>query len=163
MPRAPRKSPTRTTTGTRAAASASPTSVASITSITSISHDDAVARELRDDPALAAEYLKAALAQSDDPRAILIALRQLARAHGIARVAERARIERESLYRALSERGNPRFSTIIAVLDALGLVLTVQPAPARDGSRSHRRVRVTRIPRQSSTNRAVKPRKARAA
>lgn len=160
MPRAPRKSPTRTTTGTRAAASASPTSVASITSI---SHDDAVARELRDDPALAAEYLKAALAQSDDPRAILIALRQLARAHGIAQVAERASIERESLYRALSERGNPRFSTIIAVLDALGLVLTVQPAPARDGSRSHSRVRVTRIPRQSSTNRAVKPRKARAA
>ncbi|MBI1303817.1 MAG: putative addiction module antidote protein [Phycisphaera sp.] len=157
MPRAPRKSPTRTTTGTRAAASVSPTS------ITSISHDDAVARELRDDPALAAEYLKAALAQSDDPKAILIALRQLARAHGIAQVAERARIERESLYRALSERGNPRFSTIIAVLDALGLVLTVQPAPARDGARSHRRVRVTRIPRQSAANRAVKPRKARAA
>lgn len=129
-------------------------------SAASTPHDDAVAHELRDDPTLAAEYLKAAIAEGDEPKVLLIALRQLAKAHGIAKVAERAQIERESLYRALSDRGNPRFSTIVAVLGALGLVLTVQPAARPDGPCGHRRVR---IPRQSAASRAVKPRKTRAA
>lgn len=120
------------------------------------SHDDAVARELREDPALGSAYLKAALAESDDPKVLLIALRQLAKAHGIARIAKEAQIERESLYRALSAKGNPRFSTIIAVVHALGLVLTVQPA----GPGTHRRVRVTRLPAKRSAGRAAKPRAA---
>ena len=125
----------------------------------SVSHDDAVARELRDDPVLAAAYLKAALADVDEPKALLVALRQLAKAHGIARIAKEAQIERESLYRALSEKGNPRFSTIVAVVHALGLVLTVQPA----GPNRHRRVRVTRLRTKTSTARASKPRTSRAA
>ena len=125
----------------------------------SVAHDDAVARELRDDPALAAAYLKAALAESDEPKVLLVALRQLAKAHGIARIAKEAQIERESLYRALSAKGNPRFSTIIAVVHALGLVLTVQPARAA----THRRVRVTRLRTKTSTARASKPRALRAA
>lgn len=94
----------------------------------SISHEDAIVKELRDDPEYAAEYLKAAMEDSDEPKVLLIALRQLAKAHGIARVAKRAHIERESLYRALSPKGNPRFSTIMAITRALGLTLTVEPA-----------------------------------
>lgn len=125
----------------------------------SVAHDDAVARELRDDPALAAAYLQAAIAESGEPKVLLVALRQLAKAHGIARIAKEAQIERESLYRALSEKGNPRFSTIIAVVRALGLVLTVQPARAA----THRRVRVTRVPAKASASRATKPRTSRAA
>jgi len=42
-------------------------------------------------------------------------------------VAKSARIERESLYRALSPQGNPRLSTLFAVIHALGLMLTVAP------------------------------------
>lgn len=95
----------------------------------SISHDEAIIRELRDDPAFAAEYLKAAMEDGDEPRVLLIALRQLAQAHGMARIARKAHIERESLYRALSPDGNPRFSTIVAITKALGLSLTVEPAP----------------------------------
>lgn len=95
---------------------------------TSVSHDDTIIRRLRQDPNFAAEYLKAALEDEDDPRVLLIALRHLAQARGIAKVAKVAGIERESLYRALSKRGNPRLSTLVAVTKAIGLKLTVEAA-----------------------------------
>jgi probable addiction module antidote protein len=93
----------------------------------SISHDRATIRELRDDPKLAAEYLRAALEEGDEPGVLLIALRRVAEARGgIAKVARAAGIQRESLYRALSARGNPRLSTLFAVTKAVGLKLTVE-------------------------------------
>jgi probable addiction module antidote protein len=94
----------------------------------SASHDGAVVRRLRKDPEFVAEYLKAALEDQDEPRVLLIALRHLAQARGIAKVAKAAGIERESLYRALSVRGNPRLSTLVAVTKAVGLRLTVEPS-----------------------------------
>jgi probable addiction module antidote protein len=94
----------------------------------STSHDDAMIRRLRSNPAFAAEYLKAALEDDDEPRVLLIALRHLAQARGIAKVAKAAGIERESLYRALSVHGNPRLSTLVAVTKAIGLKLTVEAA-----------------------------------
>jgi len=95
---------------------------------TSVSHDETIVRRLRKDPAFAAEYLKAALEEDDEPGVLLIALRHLAQAQGIAKVAKAAGIERESLYRALSVRGNPRLSTLVAVTRAFGLRLTVEAA-----------------------------------
>lgn len=95
---------------------------------TSVSHDEAVVRRLRRDPDFAAEYLKAAMEDEDEPRVLLVALRQLAEAQGIAKVAKAAGIQRESLYRALSPRGNPRLSTLVAVTRAIGLKLTVEAA-----------------------------------
>ena len=95
---------------------------------TSISHDEAVVRRLRKDPDFATEYLKAALEDAAEPRVLLIALRHLAQAQGIAKVAKAAGIERESLYRALSVKGNPRLSTLVAVTKAIGLRLTVEPS-----------------------------------
>ena len=95
----------------------------------SISHDEAIVRELRDNPEFAAEYLRAALEDDDEPSVLLIALRRIAEARGgIAKVAKAAGIERESLYRALSARGNPRLSTLVAVTKAVGLKLTVEAA-----------------------------------
>ena len=94
----------------------------------SISHDEAMVGRLRKDPKFASEYLKAALKDGDEPRVLLIALRHLAKAQGIAKVAKAAGIERESLYRALSARGNPRLSTLVAVTKAIGLRLTVEAA-----------------------------------
>ena len=94
---------------------------------TSIKHDDAIVAELRRDPEFATEYLKAALEDTDEPRVLLLALRQLAEAKGgIAKVAMSAGVKRESLYRALSTHGNPRLSTLTAVTKALGLKLTVE-------------------------------------
>ena len=96
---------------------------------TSISHDKALLRELRDDAEFAAEYLKAALDEADEPGVLLLALRHVAEARGgVAKVAKSAGIERESLYRALSPRGNPRLSTLVAVTKAMGLKLTVEAA-----------------------------------
>ena len=95
---------------------------------TSISRDEAVVRRLRKNPDFAAQYLKAALEEDDEPQVLLIALRHLAQAQGIAKVAKAAGIERESLYRALSVRGNPRLSTLVAVTKAIGLRLTVEAA-----------------------------------
>ena len=93
----------------------------------SISHDEATIRELRDNPKFAAEYLRAALEDNDEPSVLLIALRRIAEARGgIAKVAKAAGIERESLYRALSVHGNPRLSTLVAVTKAVGLKLTVE-------------------------------------
>ena len=96
----------------------------------SISHEEAMVRELRENPEFAAEYLRAALEDDDEPSVLLIALRRIAEARGgIAKVAKAAGIERESLYRALSARGNPRLSTLVAVTKAVGLKLTVEAAP----------------------------------
>src|SRR5882724_11576874 len=92
----------------------------------SVSHDQTIVRRLRKDPELAVEYLKAALEDEDEPRVLLIALRHLAQARGIAKVAKAAGVERESLYRALSVHGNPRLSTLVAVTRAIGLRLTVE-------------------------------------
>jgi probable addiction module antidote protein len=93
-----------------------------------VSRDESMVRRLREDPLFAAEYLKAALEEDDEPRVLLIALRHLAQAQGIAKVAKAAGIERESLYRALSARGNPRLSTLFAVTKAIGVRLTIETA-----------------------------------
>lgn len=96
---------------------------------TSISHEKALLRELREDPEFAAEYLKAAIDEADEPGVLLLALRRVAEARGgVAKVAKSAGIERESLYRALSARGNPRLSTLVAVTKAMGLKITVEAA-----------------------------------
>jgi probable addiction module antidote protein len=76
----------------------------------SISHDEAIVKELRERPDFAAEYLKAALEDTEEPGVLLVALRRVAKARGgVAKVAKAAGVERESLYRALSARGNPRW------------------------------------------------------
>lgn len=92
------------------------------------SHDEKVIERLRNDPFFATEYLKAAMEDEDEPQVLLIALRRIAEARGgIAQIARKAGVERESLHRALSGRGNPRFSTLSAVAKAVGLRLTVEP------------------------------------
>jgi probable addiction module antidote protein len=95
----------------------------------SVSHDEVIIKKLRKSRRFAAEYLKAAMEDTEEPKVLLIALRQIAEARGgVAKIAKAAGIERESLYRALSPRGNPRLSTLFAVTKALGLTLTVEAA-----------------------------------
>jgi probable addiction module antidote protein len=93
----------------------------------SIPHEEAIVAELRRDPEFAAEYLKAALDDAEEPKVLLVVLRQLAEARGgVAKIAKAAGVKRESLYRALSRSGNPRLSTLTAVLKAVGLKLSVE-------------------------------------
>jgi probable addiction module antidote protein len=91
-------------------------------------HDDAMADLIKADPALADVYLATALEEASLPGgqfALLAALRHIAQAHGMAMVAEKAGIPRESLYRALSPKGNPTIKTMLAVLGAAGFNLVV--------------------------------------
>ena len=81
------------------------------------------------DPEEAAAYVEAVL-ELDDSAALLLALRQVAKAHGMAEVARRADVGEKSLFRALSENGNPTLDTINKVLHAVGLRLSVTPAHA---------------------------------
>lgn len=79
----------------------------------------------------AAAYLNAAL-QDDDPHVFLLALRDITEAQGgMGWLADQSDLNRESLYKTLSMRGNPRFFNLLAVLDAVGLALTIQPQPKR--------------------------------
>ena len=71
-----------------------------------------------------AEYLKAAL-ENPDPDAFLVAVRDVAKAQGISKVAENAGLGRESLYKALRPGAQPRFDTVRRLLDALGVRLDV--------------------------------------
>ncbi|NVD97009.1 addiction module antidote protein [Massilia sp. BJB1822] len=92
-------------------------------------HDEIVVELLREDPELADAYLAAALDEvslDGGRQALLATLRQVAEAQGMALVAQRAGIPRESLYRALSPAGNPTIKTLLAVLEAAGLKLTIQ-------------------------------------
>ena len=91
-------------------------------------HDEAVVELLREDPAFADEYLAASMEAIDEPggqEALLQALRHVAEAQGMAKVAERAGLPRESLYKSLSAKGNPTLKTLLAVLNAAGLRLSV--------------------------------------
>lgn len=92
------------------------------------SYDKWARKALVVDNDLASEYLRAVLERSDTPEELLLGLRRIAEAQGMSRVAEAAGLSRESLYRSLSAAGNPRLSTLVAVLRVAGLKLSVRPA-----------------------------------
>ena len=96
-----------------------------------VSHHEREVAELRADRGLAVEYMKAAMESLDNPddrAAGLLALRSVAEAYGgLGVVAAEAGISRESLYRTLSAKGNPTLKTLLAVLKAVGMKLSVQP------------------------------------
>jgi probable addiction module antidote protein len=87
---------------------------------------------LRTDRQIAA-YLDAALTDGD-PRVLLQAVRDVAAVRGgMAALARRAGIPRESLYRMLSSRGNPSYAAVRSILGAVGFRLSVEPGSKRPG------------------------------
>lgn len=85
-----------------------------------------VAEHLRTRKEMAA-YLDVWLDEApDDVAGIARALGAIARAKGMSQVAKEAGLSRESLYRALSESGNPSFATVLKVARALGMRLHAQ-------------------------------------
>jgi probable addiction module antidote protein len=73
------------------------------------------------------EYITAAY-ETGDPEFIRDAYNLVARARGMARIAEETGLSRESLYKALSERGNPEFGTVMKINSALGITLSAHLA-----------------------------------
>jgi len=74
-----------------------------------------------------AAYIEAAM-EEHDPEFMVIALGDVARAEGMSKVARKAKVTRENLYKAFALGGNPTVSTMMRVLNALGLTLRVAPA-----------------------------------
>jgi probable addiction module antidote protein len=74
-------------------------------------------------------FLEAAM-EGNDPKHIASALGDVARSKGMSEIARKAGLGRQALYSALSENGNPTLETLVAVLGALGLELTVQKRAA---------------------------------
>ena len=84
------------------------------------------ASDYLDSEEVIAEYLTAAL-ENPDPDAFLLAVRDVAKARGIATVAANAGLGRESLYKALKPGAKPRFDTVHRLLGALGVRLNITP------------------------------------
>lgn len=80
--------------------------------------------EYIDSPEAAAAYLDAAL-EDGDPQIIAATLGDIARSQGMAIIAEKSGLAREALYKSLSADGNPRLTTLIGVLKAMGLRLSI--------------------------------------
>jgi probable addiction module antidote protein len=86
------------------------------------------------DSAEAAEYLNAAL-EDEDPEVFLLALRDVAEAHGgMTRLSETTKLNRENLYRMLSKKGNPELRSLGVLLHSLGFRLAVVGVGVRKAS-----------------------------
>ncbi|MEW6265364.1 MAG: addiction module antidote protein [Thermodesulfobacteriota bacterium] len=84
------------------------------------------AADYLDDEETIAEYITAAM-EDPNPDVFLAAVRDVARARGIAQLAKDAGVGRESLYQALAPGAKPRYDTMLKVLHALGVKLTASP------------------------------------
>ncbi len=92
-----------------------------------VRHRDFLIESLRD-PVFAVEYLNNAIAEGE-PEYFLKALRNLVAATDtVATIAKKARLSRMTVYRALSENGNPEFTSLFDILRALKIQLTVKMA-----------------------------------
>jgi probable addiction module antidote protein len=69
-------------------------------------------------------YMNAAI-EDGDPALFTAALGDIARARGMTDIAKKAGVSRESLYRALSNEGNPEFATVVKVMKAMGLRMSI--------------------------------------
>jgi len=93
------------------------------------SHDVATLDSFRRDSRLAAEYLNAVL-EDGEQEEVMFALRRLAEAFGgVQAVADAANLNATTLYRTLSQRGNPELRSLVAILNAMGLRIAVAPLP----------------------------------
>jgi probable addiction module antidote protein len=92
----------------------------------SASYHDDLLRRLKD-PEFAAGYLSKCL--EDDDATFLVALRDVAEAHGgLRQLARKTRLNREHLFRMLSKSGNPHLHSLRQLVGAVGLKLTLRPA-----------------------------------
>jgi probable addiction module antidote protein len=91
----------------------------------SVGYHDDLMRRLKD-PEFAAGYLNACL--EDDEGTFLMALRDVAEAHGgLRQLSRKTRLNREHLFRMLSKSGNPHLHSLRQLVKAVGLKLALQP------------------------------------
>ena len=95
-----------------------------------IGYEDALLNALKE-PEEAAAYLQAAFDEyqlDNDFQAFLLAIRNVTQAQGgMAKLAKKSHLNRQSLYRSLSKNGNPKLDTFGAIMRGLGFVITITP------------------------------------
>lgn len=89
-----------------------------------VNYEEGLTEDLKN-PEEAAAYLNAALEEGSQ-EIFLMALRDVAKARGISGVAKQASLNRENLYRILSENGNPQLSNLASILKTMGLRLSIE-------------------------------------
>ena len=87
-------------------------------------YTDGLSERLQE-PGYATAYLSEALKEGSQ-EIFMLALRDVAKARGISHIAKESKLNRETMYRMLSEKGNPNLSSLNKLLNALGLTLTVE-------------------------------------
>ena len=75
-------------------------------------------------------YFLEEILNANDPKLWQMALGDVARSAGMAKIAKKAGLNRESLYKALKEEAHPRFETVMRVLNAMGMKLSLTPCVA---------------------------------
>lgn len=97
----------------------------------SVPYMDGLLERLKN-PEYAAGYLMTCLEseEGNTEEAFLLALRDVARAHGFKYISGKTKLGRESLYKAISKKGNPKLSTLTSILDAVGLKLSIEAKKA---------------------------------
>jgi probable addiction module antidote protein len=107
-----------------------------------------------DTPEAISDYLEAVF-EIGDPQLIVAALGDVARARGMTALARDSGLSRESLYKALAKEGNPEFSTVVKVVNSLGLrlaAIALAPAKRKGAARTAKKAPVakTRSARRQS-------------
>jgi probable addiction module antidote protein len=86
------------------------------------------------EPSEAAEYINAAI-EENDLDTFLLALRDVAEAQGMSTISRRAKLNRVSVYKMLSHRGNPHLESVMHLLQAAGLKMSVKVRSAEHAGR----------------------------
>ena len=97
-----------------------------VNQVKTINHKDWLESRFKANHGEALEHLNAMLGAPDEPELFLRSLGDVAKAWGVAQISEVSGLNRENLYDMLSEKGNPRFSSLLKVLDAMGLRMVVE-------------------------------------
>jgi probable addiction module antidote protein len=108
----------------------------------SVSHEDATVAALARDPVFASEYLNEVILDGDQQEFMLAMRRMAAASGGVSAIAQKAGLNAKTLYRTLSQTGNPELKSLSATLAAMGLQLAVRPllTPMKGVSRKRARL-----------------------
>ena len=88
-------------------------------------------------------YFLEEILNANDPKLLQMALGDVARSAGMAKIAKKAGLNRESLYKALKEEAHPRFETVMRVFNAMGMKLSLTPYVAEKPAKYSSKVAIS--------------------
>ncbi len=87
-----------------------------------VSYDEGIAKLYRENPQMALDALNSCM-KDGDMEMLLVTLRHIAKGKGVAELAEATGLQKNTLYRTLSSRGNPNLRTLLSICGALGVAV----------------------------------------